>query len=543
MMKKIFTFILSITLALLSSGGFPMPAYAASCAQGFQVVGNCVVILAGSPGTGNQTFTVPSDFSSLVTVECIGSGGDGVKSATARLPGPGGGGGAFASTTNITLTAGGTVTYGIGNDATTTTDTGANDTYFNGTSKSGASLYCPPGAKSASATAGGSGGLAANAIPATDTSTGGSYSGGAGGTVTSTNGFGASGGGGSAGPLGIGMAGGSGGTIAGGGGGGGGGADGGLSTVGGNAGASVNGGNAASGASCPGTAATTIGDGGSGTGGQGSASAAGSAAGAGTYGREFFDLTHGAGAGGGGGGGSNGSGAFNGGAGGAGGTYGGGGGGGGGAGTTGTSGALGSGGQGIIAFIYTSTAALTIPNLPSTSVDQLNGDGWTTPSNVERADYSIASGSSQSSGVSQTGDLYVEGFGFSIPAGSTINGVTAVVSLCASKSSTVIEMQETTIKLIKAGTPTGTNKSTVAIIPGAMATSTYGGIADLWGNTLGASDVNASNFGIDLNYEQTGSIGGSINVDYVTIGITYTPPVAGGYVSGLREYTQWRWAI
>ena len=65
--------------------------------------------------TSGTTFTVPSDFGSLVSVECIGGGGSGAKGKVGVSYATGGGGGAYAKVTSISgLTAGGSVNIAVG---------------------------------------------------------------------------------------------------------------------------------------------------------------------------------------------------------------------------------------------------------------------------------------------------------------------------------------------------------------------------------------------------------------------------------------------
>lgn len=302
------------------------------------------VILTSNPGTGNQTWTVPSDFSSTNTIECIGSGGDGtVGGSAAGSGGNGGSGGAYARITNLSLTPGGSVTYAIGAHATTTGSM-ANETYFNNTASSTASLSCAFGKLGNNTTISGvSGGLAAN-------STGDFKYNGGDGIISASSGGG--GGGSSASYIGPGRFNGT--SVNGGGGGGGAGGD--MSSNG------SNGGNPTGGVGGNGTA----GNGGgatdtNGTAGTGGGGGGGSSGAPGSIGKNgaidtSFDATHGAG-GGGGGGGAGTSANGNGGAGGTGGTYGGGGGGGGRPNGSGGSGAGGSGGQGMIVITYTPAAA------------------------------------------------------------------------------------------------------------------------------------------------------------------------------------------
>lgn len=81
--------------------------------------------------TSGTTFTIPSDFGSLVSVECLGAGG-GIyaPSIPSSLSRSGGGGGGYAKTTAITgLAANGTAFVNVGAGATTTN---GGNTWFNG---------------------------------------------------------------------------------------------------------------------------------------------------------------------------------------------------------------------------------------------------------------------------------------------------------------------------------------------------------------------------------------------------------------------------
>lgn len=297
-----------------------------------------VVFLTANPGTGNQTWTVPSDWSDSNLIQCIGSGGNG--GTNGGTGGAGGGGGAYASVTNLTgLTPGGSATFSIGSSSTTTTNSAAvgmvRETYFNGSASSSASLSCSYGKYSSSNTApvGGASGLSTGSIK---------NSGGNGGAGTASGG---GGGGGSAGPFGVGRNGGAS-NNTGQTGGGGGGSNGGSSSTGSNGTSGGNGG-----AGGQGTGGTGQGAGGvlgvsactNGTAGTGAGGGGGATAEPGCNGSidAAFDSTHGAGGGGGG------SGAGN--LGGDGPTYGGGGGGDG-------SGLQQPGGQGIVVITYIPSA-------------------------------------------------------------------------------------------------------------------------------------------------------------------------------------------
>lgn len=331
------------------SGGFiqqvTTPGTSGGSAPGFSsTTGNTtadgsVVWICVGP-TSAPVWLVPSDFSPINTIECIGGGGCG-GDGSAGVAG-GGGGGAYAKITHLILAQGASVPYQIGAGGVTggapSAGGAGGGTWFNGFTYSASSVAAQGGGggsfvqgNSATPVAGGSGGLASASIGTTTIDGG---SGASGQTLIGTGAPTAGGGGGAAGPNGIGGSGGSSdsattGAAAGGGGGNGGGQNGvgGSNTYG-------NGGNNYLGA-------------GAGTGSAGGATAG--AAGGGGGGAQFpvggaggpgQDWTASFGSGGGGGGGVDGGGA--------GGLYGGGSGGAGG----GASGHPAPGGQGIIVITY-----------------------------------------------------------------------------------------------------------------------------------------------------------------------------------------------
>ncbi len=169
-----------------------------------------------TPGTG--TFTVPSDFVSLDSVEAIGGGGASSGGATTG----GGGGGAYAKSTTVTgLVANGLVFTNVGTAGSGTRGSGGGDSWCNVVSNAAPTLdtqgVLAKGGGGTTGSAGAAGGSSASCVP-----TSGAFSGGSGGTASGTSTHG--GGGGAAGPGGVGGNGGAKSGSSGGGGGGGGGA-------------------------------------------------------------------------------------------------------------------------------------------------------------------------------------------------------------------------------------------------------------------------------------------------------------------------------
>jgi hypothetical protein len=71
-------------------------------------------VVLTSPTGSNQTYNVPSDWTSTNTIECWGAGAGGQAHNAVLLSGAGGGGGYSSITNYASLTPGGTATYRIG---------------------------------------------------------------------------------------------------------------------------------------------------------------------------------------------------------------------------------------------------------------------------------------------------------------------------------------------------------------------------------------------------------------------------------------------
>jgi hypothetical protein len=296
-----------------------------------------------------RSWTVPSDWTSENSVECIGAGAGGLGGVNGQS---GGGGGAYAKSVNLSLTPGAVISYRVGtggNGSTTTTGNAGGDTWFNGAAFPASGQACgAKGSPAAVRNAVGPGGSAASCYAVGTGNL--KFSGGSGGPgVDTTNNCGA-GGGGAGGPFGNGGNGATAGSPGGGGGGNGGGTAGNASGNGGNNAAGTGGGVPYNGS--PGNPGTV---GGGGAGGQNSGNiAVGGAGGPGT------DIVTGFLGGGGGGGGGWATGVSNATQGGNAGNYGGGGGG---AGqrisATGTGG---HGAQGIIVVKYKTSTPVADPD-------------------------------------------------------------------------------------------------------------------------------------------------------------------------------------
>lgn len=149
---------------------------------------------------------------------------------------------------------------------------------------------------------------------------------------------------------------------------------------------------------------------------------------------------------------------------------------------------------------------------------------WSTATNAQTSNDSRAAGTATSG--SPTNYLKCSNFGFSIPSGATIDGIT--VEIERRSSSTSNEAKDITVKIVKADGSFGTeNKAdTVTVYPTTEAYKTYGGSSDLWSETWSDADINDADFGVILQSQNVDAIG-QPQVDHMRITITYTPSAGG----------------
>lgn len=121
-----------------------------------------------------------------------------------------------------------------------------------------------------------------------------------------------------------------------------------------------------------------------------------------------------------------------------------------------------------------------------------------------------------------TAAQYFYGFGFTIPAGSTIDGIEVAREDDPQFADNVWTLTGRLTKDV-GGTITlvGETKSVVQNTDG-WTVRYYGGAADTWIASLTLDDVNHNNFGIYLKDTRNSGTAGSMYTDYVKIRIYYT---------------------
>ncbi len=187
----------------------------------------------------------------------------------------------------------------------------------------------------------------------------------------------------------------------------------------------------------------------------------------------------------------------------------------------------------ISVFSIQSFAQSQGPNDPATAFDPAaaclacGGASWTKGDSVFASDGNLASIGLRESGFCFQNTcffsryLFVEKFGFTVPAGATIDGVEADVERKASSYGVI---KDSVIQLVVANNTTGSNKASSGVWPLVKAYTTYGGPSDNWGATLTATDVNDTAFGVAIKVVNTdASVTRTAYIDHVRMKVYYTP--------------------
>ncbi len=169
------------------------------------------------------------------------------------------------------------------------------------------------------------------------------------------------------------------------------------------------------------------------------------------------------------------------------------------------------------------------PNNGSTFVNDatVGTIDWTTPENAQTSNDIYASAALYAATVPPyptSKYLKATGFGFSIPAGSTINGIMVEVER---KLSTADTIKDNSVKIVKGNTIQGDEKALPGVWPISDTYATYGGSAVLWGLAWTAENINDSTFGFVISaYALYGEATYYAYADHIRITVYYTATAA-----------------
>lgn len=159
----------------------------------------------------------------------------------------------------------------------------------------------------------------------------------------------------------------------------------------------------------------------------------------------------------------------------------------------------------------------------SVAVAPENAEAWVNPGNISSdngVEASVTAATYDSPDITQ--QLRARNFGFSIPTGSTIDGITVEIE---KRDAAIGNAVDNRVQLSDdTGTHVGTNKAdTVTGWPTAATIITYGGVADTWAASPTPAMVNDPDFGVTLSATAT-LANTDVFVDFIRMTITYTPP-------------------
>lgn len=174
----------------------------------------------------------------------------------------------------------------------------------------------------------------------------------------------------------------------------------------------------------------------------------------------------------------------------------------------------------------------------STVADATYGAGtsydWSNLGNMAASDDARAGTTALTGTDNQTHRLDIKNWGFAIPSGATIDGVEVKIEWRTSQN--LRPLSEIQIRLLKAGSPVGSNKAANNTTSAVDATVTHGGSSDLWGATWDDTDVNATGFGLAVQYKSDSSSSKNPQIDHVTLEVFYTE--SSGGVTGTVAVTE-----
>ena len=164
------------------------------------------------------------------------------------------------------------------------------------------------------------------------------------------------------------------------------------------------------------------------------------------------------------------------------------------------------------------------PNYPATVATEIGPSGdndWLTPSNVTADDGTEAQITAATyDAADHSYRLTATNFGFWVPTGSTIDGITVEIDrrcFAGAAQDQEVRLYDSTSTLV------GDDKQTATAWPASLAIATYGGVADTWTAGFDTTDINSSNFGVAL-IVLADAANTDIAVDFIRVTVTYTLP-------------------
>lgn len=181
----------------------------------------------------------------------------------------------------------------------------------------------------------------------------------------------------------------------------------------------------------------------------------------------------------------------------------------------------------VILLLLCSTFAIAQSQTRIARVGENNSTGriWNNPGNITADDLNYATAALVGGETSRY--LRARDFGFNIPTGATITGITASIMRQSNSNAGTNSVDDDVVRLMKNSVLIGSNYASAVDWPTNMTIANYGtGTTDLWGTTWTEADINNANFGLMLRVlNESANNNRTASVDYVEITVYFTNPV------------------
>lgn len=167
-----------------------------------------------------------------------------------------------------------------------------------------------------------------------------------------------------------------------------------------------------------------------------------------------------------------------------------------------------------------SWAQTTVTRTPGTCASVAGADNlpWSNPANALTSN---GTGATTTVGDNQVSDyLQCANYGFAIPDGNRVTGVTATIRRQASNTNVI----DSEIVLLRGGVREANSLATTTTYSnGSYRDDAYGGTTNLWGAQWSITEINATGFGLSLASTKSNTTGGgrTVNVDVISLAVTY----------------------
>lgn len=152
----------------------------------------------------------------------------------------------------------------------------------------------------------------------------------------------------------------------------------------------------------------------------------------------------------------------------------------------------------------------------------IGSKAWNSPTEILSNDMNFTFANLGGASGEATNWLIVTSFGFSIPSGATIDGISFTLTVPGDS-----RILDNAIRVYHPSSGIGSTDKAIATVWSSLTTRVYGGISDLWGESWSHSNINSSSFGVAISAKKNNSDFVQTFARYVTATITYTEAASG----------------